>query len=91
MLIRRVVAASVVTLIALVGCGARTESRDKPEQEVMVKGEAVNWGRGTTQVSELCYQGVVYLINAQGGMTVKMRPEVAGGRAYPTLCESEAK
>lgn len=65
-----------VALALLVGCSAKLDVVSKPNEPATV---AVPWAGGKStssmDVSEVCYDGILYLVNIKGGMTHKIDPQ----------------
>lgn len=63
---------TVVTLLVLTGCEAKLKVESKPNEPTVVTIPYAQGGTASMQVSEVCYDGVLYLVNTKGGMTAKI-------------------
>jgi hypothetical protein len=68
----------IVIGVLLVGCEAKLNVTSKPNEPVLVKVPRVEGPTVNVEVSEMCYDKVVYLVNQKGGMAPKINPDRGG-------------
>jgi hypothetical protein len=64
--------------IALAGCDARLTVESDSGKPVEVKIGSQDGTKTTMYISEICYDGVVYLVTPQGGMAPKVNKDDDG-------------
>lgn len=67
-----------VLLALLVGCEAKLNVTSKPNESVVVKVPRGEGPAATVEISEMCYDKVVYLVSARGGIAPKINPDRGG-------------